>query len=213
MAADSVEGGIGRVRLLRLRAAAIRDSAALADLITEARGLARSAPGAAATDARAAERVLRLVASAHETVAAEFRAAEIARDSLGAATFAARLFLDIARRHPESLFAPKALVAALALDPPGRDSILTLLESTYAASPYTLALRGAPSPAYAAAEDSLARALGVVVQPPASQALLAPAPIPGPRGPALDEPLRPDAPPRGERPKRDRARPRAVEPR
>src|SRR5438445_5777657 len=34
-------------------------------------------------------------------------------------------------------------------------------EPAYAGSPYTLALRGEPSPAFAAAEDSLARALGL----------------------------------------------------
>jgi hypothetical protein len=212
VAGDSVEGGIGRVRLLRLRAVTVTDSAALGILIGEARGLERSAVGAPATDAaRAAARVLRLVAGPHETVAAEFQSAEIARDSLGAAPLAARLFLDIARRHPESLFAPKALLAALALDPPGRDSILRTLESTYAASPYTLAFRGAPSPAYAAAEDSLARALGVVAGPSASATRAAPAPVPGPRGPMLEEPVRPVPPPRGETPRRDRARPPATE--
>src|SRR2546422_3931875 len=36
-----------------------------------------------------------------------------------------------------------------------------VLDSAYAGSPYTLALRGEPSPAFAAAEDSLARALGL----------------------------------------------------
>jgi hypothetical protein len=135
------------------------------------------------------ERLLLRVAGPHETVAAEFRGAELVRDSLGAPALATSLFLDLVRRHPESLFAPKALVAALALDPPERDSIVAVLESTYAASPYARAFRGDPSAAYAAVEDSLGRALGLaLVAPLASGAWAAAAPTPGPRGPSLDEP-------------------------
>jgi len=121
--------------------------------------------------------------------AALFRAAELARDSLGNARLAGRLFLRIATLAPSSLFAPKALVAAAGLLPESHDSLLAVLSSTYPTSPYTLALRGEPSPAYAAAEDSLARALGLELRSPAPtvSATVRP-PVPGRRGPMLDAP-------------------------
>src|SRR5258705_13957741 len=107
------------------------------------------------------------------------------------------MFLTFARARPASLFAPKALLAAAALAPDQRDSVVGLLQTAYASSPYTRALRGEPSPAYAAAEDSLARALGGGLERPAafSASLVAP-PVPGPRGPPFDvaPPQRPDLP-------------------
>src|SRR5439155_512706 len=84
-------------------------------------------------------------------------------DSLRATHLAAALFESFARATPTSLFAPKAIVAALALEPGAADSLLPVLDSAYPASPYTLALHGENSPAYAAAEDSLAQMLGGVV--------------------------------------------------
>src|SRR5207247_1475268 len=91
--------------------------------------------------------------------------------------------------RPRALFAPKALVAAAALWPERRDSIRAVLDSAYAGSPYTLALRGEPSPAFAAAEDSLARALGLTVaRPTVLLASRVPPPVTGPRGPLLDGP-------------------------
>ncbi len=121
--------------------------------------------------------------------AALFRAAELARDSLGSAPLAGRLFLRIVTLAPSSLFAPKALVAAAGLLPESHDSLLALLSSAYPTSPYTLAVRGQASPAYAAAEDSLARALGVELHRPALavSATVRP-PVPGRRGPTLDAP-------------------------
>src|SRR5205807_3858664 len=91
---------------------------------------------------------------------------------------------------PASLFAPKAIIAALPLLPEATDSLRAHLDSAYAASPYTLALRGEPSPAYAAAEDSLAVALGMqVLAPTIGMAIHVAAPTPGPRGPAFEPPL------------------------
>ncbi len=120
-----------------------------------------------------------------ETPAARFRRAEVARDSLQATTLAARLFLDVAARDPASLYAPKALIAALALLPDRRDSIVAVLDSRYGESPYTRAFRGEASLAYAAAEDSLAKALGVptarIVSTPAGPRFGVPSP--GRRGP------------------------------
>src|SRR5207302_629255 len=72
-----------------------------------------------------------------------------------------RLFVGFARTHPGSPFAPKALVAALAVLPDAHASLVAALDARYPASPYTLALRGADSPAFAAAEDFLAQSLGV----------------------------------------------------
>jgi hypothetical protein len=129
-------------------------------------------------------------AAAPETPGRAFRAAELARDS-GATRRAGRLFLDVAAANPTSLFAPKALVAALPLLPDRHDSIIGVLDATYAGSPYTRALRGEASAAYAAAEDSLARELGVRLGrggpvPTAGRGGIAPSPLTGPRGPWLE---------------------------
>jgi hypothetical protein len=137
-----------------------------------------------------------------ETPGARFRVAELARDSLHAPTLAGQLFLDAAAADTASVYAPKALVAALAVLPDRRDSIVALLDTRYAASPYTRAFHGEPSVAYAAAEDSLARELGVAVARGATTPLRGRAelPVPGPRGPWLDEPAHAPVPPRGPRP-------------
>lgn len=123
------------------------------------------------------------------TSGAGFRVAELARDSLGARRLAGRLFLDLAARDTASLYAPKALLAAIPLLPERRDSLAAVLDGRYAASPYTRAFHGEASVAYAAAEDSLARELGVQVArssatPVGTRFEL---PVPGPRGPQLDE--------------------------
>jgi tetratricopeptide (TPR) repeat protein len=79
--------------------------------------------------ARTAGRRSTLVRDLHETfVKMEFwisqrglgllLAAEAARDALGAPRLARRLFLSYADEEPEALWAPKAILAALALTPP-----------------------------------------------------------------------------------------------
>ena len=83
-------------------------------------------------------------------------------------------------------------IAALALLPDRRDSILARLDLHYAGSPYTRAFHGDASLAYAAAEDSLAREMGMRVTrsapvPPAVR-LDVPPPTPGRRGPPVDRP-------------------------
>jgi hypothetical protein len=130
--------------------------------------------------------LLTALATMPETPAARFRAAEIARDSLQAPALAGHLFLEAAG-DTASLFAPKALIAALPLLPERRDSIIAVLDSQYATSPYTRAFHGEASVAYVAAEDSLARALGIAA---AGNALPSPrsrsdVPVTGPRGPKL----------------------------
>ncbi len=136
--------------------------------------------------------LLTQVQAVAETPGARFHTAELARDSLQASALAGQLFLETAAVDTGSLFAPKALIAALALLPERRDSIIALLDSRYAASPYTRAFHGDASLAYAAAEDSLAREMGMRVTrtptvPPGVR-LEVPAPTPGRRGPPVDRP-------------------------
>ncbi|HKR55089.1 MAG TPA: hypothetical protein VJS20_02230, partial [Gemmatimonadales bacterium] len=89
-------------------------------------------------------------------------------------------------------FAPKAIVAALPLSPERADSLSRTLTERYAASPYSLALRGAPSPGYNAAEDSLARLFGIRSIPAARAGVRMfatwIAPQTGRRGPLLNPP-------------------------
>jgi len=111
---------------------------------------------------------------------------------LHAPALAGQLFLDAVAADSTSLYAPKALIAALAVLPERRDSLVAVLDSRYAGSPYTRVFHGQPSVAYAAAEDSLARELGVKGGAMRSNAMstgvLFDAPVPGPRGPRFDRP-------------------------
>lgn len=129
--------------------------------------------------------LLSQVIAAPETRTGRFHAAELARDSLQAPALAGRLFLAAAANDSASLYAPKALIAALVLRPDSRDSIIAVLDTRYPTSPYTRAFHGEPSAAYAAAEDSLAREFGIAtarsLAVPAAE--LFGAPSPGPKGP------------------------------
>jgi len=185
--AGTTEAGTARARLQQLLVVGARQRGDLAPVITELTLLSREEGGNAA-----AKSLLDLVtqaATTPETPGARFRVAELARDSLQAPGLAGQLFLDIAAADTASLYAPKALVAALPLLPDRRDSITSVLETRYAASPYTRAFHGEPSVAYVAAEDSLARELGVAVaRAGPSMSPRFDAPVPGPRGPTLDGP-------------------------
>jgi hypothetical protein len=170
----------------------------LAPIATELARLLRTVRGT--EEAGRVVELLTAVMVVAETPAARLRVAEIARDSLHAPALAGQLFLEAAAADSASLYAPKALIAALAVLPERRDSLVALLDSRYAASPYTRVFHGEPSVAYAAAEDALARELGVqgmggvggvgggarsrAVSPP----VLFEAPVPGPRGPRFDRP-------------------------
>lgn len=188
-ATDRSAGPPALARSYRARAALAGDRAGLVAVRDSFdRAARRLGMGTEGPDARALRGALDGVLEAEATEAAEFRAAEMARDSLRAPRAASDLFLDFARRRPESLFAPKALVAALSGRPEIRDSVFAVLSSRYPDSPYTLALFGANSPTYAAAEDSLARALGLATaRDRAAFVTLIAAPHPGPRGPWPDD--------------------------
>ncbi len=192
---DSMAGQEGRVAELRVLAALAESLPQLRSVAGRLGTLLESGVGgggAAVSEGRELQRrIRRVLAADEEGDVAQFHAAEVARDSLAAPQLAARLFVAFARRHPASLFAPKALIAVVGLVPERADSLVGVLQSAYATSPYTLALGGETSPAYAAAEDSLAQAEGVALEraapPPPGVSLVAP-PVTGPRGPPLDGP-------------------------
>jgi hypothetical protein len=188
MVPDSAEGQTARVRQLQVSAARARSVVELRIVQARVDRVAQDGTaGAALTEVRGLQRLIQSVITPGDSAEElPFRSAELARDSLQAPELAANLFVAFARDRPASLFAPKALVAAAALSSERRDSLIGVLYSTYAASPYALALRGESSPGYAAAEDSLARALGVALASTAFVASLVSPPVPGPRGPPLD---------------------------
>lgn len=211
-APDSAEGPLAELRLIELALDSVSDSASLA-------GVAAALDRAALTPAMSASEAAALARLAHEALVADstpggrFRRAELVRDSLRAPRFAARLFEAFARDEPQSLFAPKAILAALPLAPDRADSLRRILRADYAETPYALALDGRITPAYAAAEDSLGVLLGVRTAAPA--AVLLPdvdAPLTGPRGPWLEDrapaAASAAAPAGRERPKPPEARPR-----
>ena len=160
-----------------------------ADLKPIESALARLSLEPGAVGAKRLLDLVRQVAIVPETPAAGFRAAEFARDSLSAPALAGSLFLEVADRDTASIYASKALVAAISMLPDRRDSIVAVLDARYATAPYTRAFHGEASVAYAAAEDSLARELGVQivrsVVPLAGRRV--DMPLPGPRGPHLEE--------------------------
>lgn len=185
---DLPEARTARVRAVRATGALARTPADLGAVREDLARVTRTGDRGAGTEAAAFARLLQRVAPADASEAAELRGAELARDSLRAAALAGELFVAFAERHPESLFAPKALVAALPLLPERHDSLLDVLDRAYGSSPYVVALRGEISPGYAGLEDSLARALGVATRTAARSAgPTGRAPFAGPRGPWWDE--------------------------
>ena len=181
-APDATTADLARAHRLRALAA---DADSLADLDRLAAALQRLR---GAGDQRAFTTLLQQVRRPANDIAA-LRAAELVRDSLHAPQLAARLFLEVPARWPGSVFAPKAIAAAIALGSERSDSLLAVLDSAYPSSPYTQALRGLAAPGFAAAEDSLARALGVAVADRFSDVAAGVLPPrPGPRTVWLDPP-------------------------
>ena len=192
VAPDSAEVGVARVHALLAEVAQVRAPDDLDSAAARLAVLAISIDGAPQGEARELARRIDDTRRDDTSAVAGFRSAELARDSLEAPALAAALFRQFAARHPTSLFAPKALIAAAQLQPEILDSVDTVLRTRYAASPYALAFHGAPSPAFQATEDSLAVALGVArsVVPAAATPTETPIAPPrtGPRGPESDPP-------------------------
>ncbi len=159
-APDSLEGGVARARLVLLDLRRAADLAAVPELLERAREAGRAGREAARL-ARPAEDVLAEVAQALERAAGPdaavlaFGAAELLRDSLAAHGLAAALFWSIHQDHPGSFVAPKALLAAAALDPTRAQAARSLLTAHYGESPYARALTGEAGEAFSVAEDSL----------------------------------------------------------
>lgn len=189
---DSIEGRVARLHALHGAVAQLRTVSALDSVSVRVADLTETTSGPLLAEARELQRRIDDARQADTSEIAAFRAAEIARDSLDAPALAAALFRQFALRHPASLFAPKALIAAGQLQPEMLDSVDTVLRTRYAESPYALAFQGAPSPAFQATEDSLAVALGVarptVLASRAPAVIRVAAPRTGPRGPELDPP-------------------------
>ena len=184
--AATSEAGLAALGTQRVVLTGVSDRA---DLKPIEASLARLSLEPGAVDAKRVLDLVRQVTIIPETPAAGFRAAEVARDSLRAPALAGSLFLAVADRDTASIYAPKALVAAISMLPDRRDSIVAVLDARYATSPYTRAFYGEASVAYAAAEDSLARELGVQIArstvPLAGRRV--DMPLPGPRGPHLED--------------------------
>lgn len=90
-----------------------------------------------------------------------FAAAELARDELAAPLIARSLFISYADLVPSSVWAPKALLAAIALAPASEqaDELRRRLH-THAGNAYLVAVSGGePGRSYESAEDSLSNAL------------------------------------------------------
>jgi hypothetical protein len=86
-----------------------------------------------------------------------FVAGELARDSLDAPRFAGAQFRRVAEGWPASPFAPKAIMAAIALAPPDGDSLLAVLHDRYRDSPYVRFVEAGEGPGLELLEDSLRR--------------------------------------------------------
>jgi len=84
-----------------------------------------------------------------------FLAAEALRDRVDARPLACSLFQELVARFPDSPVAPKALLAAAALDTVSGQRLVYRVLRTYPQSPYTLVMAGTGQAAYAALEDSL----------------------------------------------------------
>jgi predicted negative regulator of RcsB-dependent stress response len=161
VAPDSSEGGTARAHLAVQR---LRQTHSLAELPARLDSLA----SASRRGGPAVQVVAPYVAVLTRTVdaldpdampLALFLAGEYLRDSLGMRDVAAEAFAEVVRRAPESVIAPKALLAQAVLEPGSSDSLVALVRERYPESVYTLALVGSAGDAYRVLEDSLQRVI------------------------------------------------------
>jgi hypothetical protein len=160
VATDSVEGVAGAAYLAVAQLRRAPDLTALPEL-QKTLQVAQQRGGIAASIAGPVAPVLARaiwVEQDNEGPAADVRmflVAEELRDSLEARGPALDMFLTLERTHPGSPLAPKALLAAVALDATLADSVHAILLDRYADSPYALALIGMAGDRFTALEDSL----------------------------------------------------------
>lgn len=94
-----------------------------------------------------------------------FLAGELARDSLEMTGLARGIFARVARDYPDSPYAPKAVLALMALAPASADSARAVLQERYPESPYLLAWEGQVPPSFSQLEDSLATFIAKLHRP------------------------------------------------
>ena len=154
----SVEGRAARAWLAVLGVRAARDLSALDSLRAELQAAVLEGGRPVQIAGRVTGIVRRVDSLLEDPRADELRlfvAAEELRDSVRAVPLAGRLFTEIAMRYPESVIAPKALLAAAQLRPPASDSLVAIVRTRYAESVYARALAGEAGDRYTVVEDSL----------------------------------------------------------
>ena len=158
IARDSIEGRVARAWLGVLGVRAAERLSAVDSLHAELSAAVQQG-GRPVQIAGRITGILRRADSLLELPAADelqlFIVAEQLRDSAHAVPLAGRLFTEIATRYPESVLAPKALLAAAQLRLPGADSLIEVVRTRYAGSVYARALTGDAGDRYQAVEDSL----------------------------------------------------------
>jgi len=163
---DSIEGRLAQAHLM---VAAIRQSPDLDYLpgLLDTLRTATERGGAPAMVAGRFVTILRRVVAAMSQDTADlalFVAAEDVRDTLGIRPLAAALFERVAQAYPQSVIAPKALLAAAVLQPDRRQVLLEQVRREYSRSVYVRALSGDAGPEYHAVEDSLRQLLPAVTE-------------------------------------------------
>lgn len=160
IAADSAEAAVARAHLAVAELRTLDDLERLPAIEEQLQTASRGA-GTAARMIQPALQVVQTARGVLEDPALPARdlklfvVGEMLRDSLHAPAAAQHIFLQVAAQHPESRFAPKALLAVAMLDPSRADSVRTVLQRRYPGSAYTLVLEGQAGSQYAALEDSL----------------------------------------------------------
>jgi hypothetical protein len=162
LAPGTEAASVARVRRLRRALADVSTPADLSQVIERLSPQADDVPSAgdqAAQLLAAAQVVTATADSVRPTVAQGdlmlFLAAELARDSLRAPRLAATLMRRVAGEWPESPYAPKALLALVALDSSAAEAARLDLETLYGASPYVAVTHGIADSTYRTLEDSL----------------------------------------------------------
>lgn len=160
-APDSVDGEIAAGRAVVLTVRNTDDVREVSELAAALRTVERrgGASGEVVIFAGILGRVAALLepAASHEADAdlRLFLLAETVRDSLAAPKLAGGLFRFLQAAQPRSPVAPKALLAAAALDTARADSLVSLVFRMYPGSPYARAFRGEARAEFVVVEDSL----------------------------------------------------------